>query len=314
MRAARRSGGSTVAADAHEWRKQTIVNLVREASVELSARDRLAEAMCREFLAPGTRIYINFAANDSYHQTVEAAIRLKRAGFVPVPHVAARYLIGFTQLDDLLARLSGEAGVEQVLAIGGDLDQPAGPYHSSLELLETGLFAKRGIRTVGIAGYPEGHLRISEAQLDAALRAKLAIVARDGLTPYIVTQFCFEAAPILSWIDRTRAAGIAAPVRIGLAGPASIATLAKYAVRCGIGHSIRALARGHASLARLLVESGPELLIDQLAAAASPGMAGLHFFAFGGLARTGRWFQAAARGAITFAEGDGFKVNPGGTT
>ncbi|MDE2230367.1 MAG: methylenetetrahydrofolate reductase [Alphaproteobacteria bacterium] len=275
--------------------KRRIADLLRGISIELSARERDAEQLCRSFLAPGTPLYINFAPNDSYHATIEAASRLKRAGFRPVPHIAARHLTGLTQLDNLLARAS-DAGVDQALIIAGDLDRPAGPFHSSIELIETGLLAKRGIRTVGIAGYPEGHPKIGTAILDAALDTKLRLLRRDGVAPYIVTQFCFDAAPILSWLARIRAAAVAAPVCIGLAGPASIATLAKFAIRCGIGNSLLALVGGQTSIARLLVESGPERVIGALAASdlAALGVAGLHLFTFGGLVRTGKWLRAAA--------------------
>ncbi|MGH7015071.1 MAG: methylenetetrahydrofolate reductase [Stellaceae bacterium] len=275
--------------------RQRIADLLRGASIELSAREHGAEQLCRGFLAPGTLVYINFAPNDTYHAVVETAARLKRAGFRPVPHVAARYLTGPTQLDDLLARAVG-AGVEQVLVIAGDVDRPAGPFHSSIELIETGLLAKRGIRSVGVAGYPEGHPKIAAATLDAALAAKLLLLHDDGIAPYIVTQFCFDAAPILDWLARLREAGVAAPVRVGLAGPASIATLAKFAVRCGIGNSLLALVSGQTSIARLLIESGPEKVIRALAATnlAEFDVAGLHLFAFGGLVRTGKWLRAAS--------------------
>ncbi|MGH7007655.1 MAG: hypothetical protein ACRED7_04565, partial [Stellaceae bacterium] len=136
--------------------QQRITELLSGVSIELSAREHGSEQLCCGFLAPGTPVYVNFGPNDSYHAVVETAARLKRAGFCPVPHVAARYLTGPTQFDDFLARAVG-AGVDRVLVIAGDLDRPAGPFHSSLELIETGLLDKHGIRTVGVAGYPEGH-------------------------------------------------------------------------------------------------------------------------------------------------------------
>lgn len=279
-------------------RSPPIADLLRDVSIELSVRERGAEQLCRGFLAPGTPIYVNFAPNDTYHAIVETAGRLKRSGFRPVPHVAARYLTSLTQFDDFLQR-AADAGVEQALVIAGDLDRPAGPFHSSLELIETGLLAKRGIRTVGVAGYPEGHPKIGAAALDAALDGKLRLLRANGIAPYIVTQFCFEAAPIVDWLDRVRAMGIDAPVRIGLAGPASIATLAKFAVRCGIGNSLMALVGGQTSIARLLIEAGPEKVMHGLAATdlAGHGVAGLHFFTFGGLVRTGKWLRAAHDGA-----------------
>ncbi len=299
-----RTGGQTGTAASTAPHRQNTGALLRGISIELSAREHNGDQLCRGFLAAGASVYINFTPNDSYHAIVETAARIRRAGFRPVPHVAARYLTGLTQLDDFLARAAA-VGVDQVLAIGGDLDRPAGPFHSSLELIETGLLAKHGIHSVGIAGYPEGHPKIATATLDAALAAKLRTLRSSGIAPYIVSQFCFEAAPILDWLARLRAAGIDAPVRIGLAGPASVATLAKFAVRCGIGNSLLALVGGQTSIARLLIESGPEKVMAALAAAdlGALGVAGLHLFTFGGIVRTGKWLQAAGDGALATTGG-----------
>lgn len=310
MMPAARVGSVAETAPSHDCQRRRIAGLLDGLSIELSAREHGGEQLCCGFLAPGTPVYVNFAPNDSYHAVVETAARLKRVGFCPVPHVAARYLTGPTQLDDFLARAVG-AGVDRVLVIAGDLDRPAGPFHSSLELIETGLFAKHGIRTVGIAGYPEGHPKIATATLDAVLAAKILRLQNSGIAPYIVTQFCFDAAPIMSWLARMRAAGITAPVRVGLAGPANIATLAKFAMRCGIGNSLLALLGGQTSIARLLVESGPEKVIRALAAAepAELDIAGLHLFTFGGLVRTGKWLRT-----LDFAgSGDSRAAAKGGT-
>lgn len=309
--APRIAGRSRQAPDAAPASRQPIIDLLQGASVEISARDPAAVDSCLALLEPGSAVYVNFAAADTHHGLVATAKRLQRAGFLPVPHVAARYLAGYTQLGDYLSRASGEAGVEQVLVIAGDIDRPVGPFASSLQILETGLFAKHGIRRIGIAGYPEGHPKIAAADLDRALEAKLGCLQQGGSEPYIVTQFCLEAAPIINWIGKWRRHGVAVPIRVGLAGPTSIAALARYAVRCGIGNSIRALVGRQTSLARLLVEAGPEPVIAALAMARSPaeGVAGLHFFPFGGLQRTGNWMRAIMQGKFTLAPGaDGFQV------
>lgn len=280
-------------------RRQRIVELMRTASLEVSPRDKLAGAALGGLLAPGATVYINHAPGDTHHGIVAAAARLRRAGFVPVPHVAARWLAGFSELNDYLRRLAGEAGIEAALVIAGDLDRPAGPFASSFEMLATGLFERHGIRRIGLAGYPEGHPRIGRRALDEALGLKIGLARQAGVAPYIVTQFGFDAEPILAWIAGRRAAGVDVPVHVGLAGPASVAALVKFAVRCGVGNSLRALAAGHAAMARLLTEAGPERVIHRLAAdTARDAVAGLHFFTFGGVRRTAGWIAGIAGGAI----------------
>jgi methylenetetrahydrofolate reductase (NADPH) len=112
----------------------------------------------------------------------------------------------------------------------------------------------------------------------------------------VITQFCFEAAPIVSWVQNFRARRADVPVRIGLAGPAGLATLMKFALRCGIGNSIKALSLRGPAIARLLTEAGPDRVIRDLAHSATGrpelAIAGLHFFPFGGFARTAEWAQA----------------------
>jgi methylenetetrahydrofolate reductase (NADPH) len=107
----------------------------------------------------------------------------------------------------------------------------------------------------------------------------------------LVTQFGFDAAPILRWIASLRTQDTACPVLVGIAGPATVATLAKFAVRCGIGASLRALARGHTAFARILAEAGPDALIGALVADEDPRwpIDGLHVFTFGGIRRTAEW-------------------------
>jgi methylenetetrahydrofolate reductase (NADPH) len=156
--------------------------LLRGFSIELSAGEQAIERAASH-LAPGSDVYVNWIPGNNHHRTVASAVKLARAGFNAVPHVAARYLTGRTQVADFLARLSGEAGVRQALIIGGDREHPDGAFDASLQLLETDLFQKYGITRIGMAGYPEGNPRIASAALEAALQAKLDYAARNGLAP-----------------------------------------------------------------------------------------------------------------------------------
>jgi methylenetetrahydrofolate reductase (NADPH) len=183
--------------------------------------------------------------------------------------------------------------VRSILLIGGDPDPPIGPFGDSLALLASGVVERHGIRRIAFAGYPEGHPQNPAAALDAALRAKIALAERLGLEASVVTQFGFEAAPIRRWIGGLRGQGIACPVRVGVAGPASVATLAKFAVRCGIGASLQALARGHTAFAHILTETGPDGLIEALVAGENAGalIDGFHVFTFGGVRRVADWIR-----------------------
>jgi methylenetetrahydrofolate reductase (NADPH) len=274
-------------------KRRRLAGLIGGCSIELSPRDEFAGDALRKLLDPGRTVFVNHPPSVTHHDIVAACVRLHRAGFVPVPHVAARRLASYTQASDFLHRAADEAGVESALIIGGD-DSPVGPFRASLDLLATGVVERQGIKSVAFAGYPEGHPAIDSHTLDAALQAKVALARQRGLDVSLVTQFGFEAAPILRWMVSLRAHGIGCPVRIGVAGPARVATLAKFAIRCGIGASLRALARGHAAFARILVEAGPDAMIGELVAGEDAGapIEGFHVFTFGGVRRTAEWIHA----------------------
>jgi methylenetetrahydrofolate reductase (NADPH) len=275
--------------------------LLRGYSVEVTARGAAAAEVCLAHLATGTEVYVAFTPRDTHHGIVDTAIRLQAAGFVPVPHVTARKVASFTQLNDFLARLAGEAGVTRALVLGGDADRPTGPYRSSLQALESGLFQRHGIRRIGLACYPEAHRKIDAAALDEALAAKLDLVRRAGLEAWLVSQFCFEAAPIVRFAERLRAEGVDAPLRVGLAGPADLRRLWKYGLYCGIGNSIRALGPRVDAVANLLARQTPDTVVADLAVALrrdpALGIAGIHIFTFGGVASAASWANAIVAAA-----------------
>jgi methylenetetrahydrofolate reductase (NADPH) len=268
--------------------------LIGAASVEISPRDDPVRDGLVELLAPGTTVFVNHPGSVTHHDIVAACVRLRHAGLDPVPHVAARRLASFTQARDFVQRAAGEAEVTGVLLIGGDPAQAMGPFRDSAELLATGLIDSHAIRHVAFAGYPEGHPSVDRRSLDARLRAKLALAREHGLETSLVTQFVFEPDPVERWMSALRADGISCPIRIGVAGPATIATLAKFAVRCGIGASLRALGRGQTAFARILAEATPDTLIGSLIAGEERWVPidGLHIFTFGGVRRTAEWIAA----------------------
>jgi methylenetetrahydrofolate reductase (NADPH) len=215
-------------------------------------------------------------------------------------------------LDGVLSRLAGEAGVRRVLVIAGDREAPAGEFRSALELIDGGALRRHGMVEIGIAGYPDGHPRIPQPELDRALADKVRAAETVGIKVHIVTQLCFEAGAILNWIARLRAFGLEQPVRIGLAGPTGLAALLRYAQRCGVRASAQMLARQAGLMRQLFALAAPDALVRAIAAARGTrplGEVAPHFFSFGGLLRTARWAQAAAERRLVL-ENDGFRVEP----
>lgn len=290
-----------------------VVALMRGFSVETTPTSAARVRHFGEHLAPGTTVNVTFLPGSEAADTVAVAARLRREGFEPVPHVAARSLPDRATLDRFLGRLKDEAGVTQALVIAGGLDRPLGAFASSLDLLATGLFQAHGITRIGVAGHPEGTPDIPAAALDDALLWKNRFAAEHGVDMYIETQFCFDAAAIAAWDRRIRGLGNRLPIHLGVPGLATLKTLLKFAQSSGVGPSIRVLTRQARNLARLMLVQAPDRLLVELAAykAADPhcGIETLHFYPFGGLARTADWANAIAAGRFAVdARGTGLVV------
>jgi len=271
-----------------------LAGLLSSASVEVSSRGHQLQEL-RDKFARGTDVTITFLPGDNYRHNVETASALRRAGYNPVPHIAAREMPSREALDDFLARARGEADVTRVVLIAGDLALAKGPFRSSLDICASGLIEARGILSVSVAGHPEGHPYLSAANAFKVLEAWRDWGQLTKIRVDVVTQFCFESAPILGWIGELDARGISLPVIVGLAGPATPATLTKFALRCGIGNSMRSLRSQIGRFGRLLTDTGPDDVIRGLQSApkaATAPIAGFHLFPFGGLRKAGEWLRS----------------------
>jgi methylenetetrahydrofolate reductase (NADPH) len=274
----------------------------RDWSIEATRPSAAELAGLREVLRQGAAIYLSAVPSRPLAELAATAASVRSAGFEPVPHLAARGFATPQALDDFLGQLRREAGVRRVLLVGGDIDPP-GAFASALEVLESGLIELNGIEEIGIAGYPDGHPRIAEAALEAALRDKIEAARRARLRVHIVTQFCFEPEHLVAWLKRLRQCAVATPVQVGVIGPTSLPTLLRYAQRCGVRASARGLMRS--GFARALVgDANPDALIEALLRTdAEIGDIAPHFFSFGGVLRTARYGRNAADKHFVLSEG-----------
>jgi methylenetetrahydrofolate reductase (NADPH) len=271
------------------------------------------ESQVQSVLPAGTPVYLTAVPGRPHADLIETAMRLRAAGLEPVPHLAVRGLASRDALDDIVAQFAARAGVQRAMVVAGDHEHPAGPFTGAIEVIESGLLQRHGLREVGIAGYPEGHPRIATDALQRALAAKIEAAEQTGLAVHIVTQFAFDPGAIVNWIGRLRDLGIEHPVRVGMAGPTSVATLLHCAQQCGVRASAQGLTRQGGLLKHLVGTQAPDGIIRALADACANGRLGrvaAHVFSFGGAARSARWASAAAGGRVVLDRADGFGVEP----
>ncbi len=248
----------------------------------------------RALLPRGTRVYVAHIEGTLIEDMVATAKRVAAEGFDVMPHFPARIIKDKATLTDWVARYR-DVGVAQALLLAGGVAQPYGDFATSMDLLDSGAFA--GFTRLHVAGHPEGNKDIdpdgSDRMVMEAARWKSAFAERTDAKMAMATQFCFEAAPVIAWVDRLAAEGVKLPVHIGIAGPAKLQTLIKFAIACGVGPSLRVLQKRAMDVTKLLLPYEPTEVLADLAAhkAKTPGFGieQVHFFPLGGIKTNAQW-------------------------
>lgn len=289
-----------------------IVAFLTDYSIEITPHDEGKLDEIRGVLSPGTTVYIAHPPNSPIDDVVKTAGKVQKLGLRATPHIIARKLESRGQLEQALAALQG-LGVDHALAVAGDITAAQPAFDSSLEVLQTGLFSKYGFREVGVAGHPEGSKAIGEERVEKALRGKAAFAATADFKVYFATQFGFDPTAFTDWEAETTAKGITLPIHVGMPGPASLRQLAKFALLCGVGASMRMLTSRTSAMANLLSTQAPDEMVTYLARhrAAHPDsrLKKVHFFAFGGVVKTARWANAVLSGRFVLnSQATGFRV------
>ncbi|MEO9826218.1 MAG: methylenetetrahydrofolate reductase [Paracoccaceae bacterium] len=276
---------------------------LNDFSIEVMPRTAEKVEDFRAILPPSTRVYIAHIEGTPIEDMVATAKRLAADGFNVMPHFPARIIKDAATLGDWIARYQGEADVKQALLLAGGVATPHGDFDSSMQLSESGLFDKAGFTNLHVAGHPEGNRDIDPdggtANVTEALRWKNDFASRTDAQMAIATQFAFEADPIIKWANDLQSAGITLPIHIGIAGPAKLQTLIRFAIACGVGPSLKVLQKRAMDVTKLVMPYEPDDVVSKLAAhkAANPdfGVTHLHLFPLGGIKTSAAWAQS--RGA-----------------
>jgi len=282
--------------------KGRIVEFTRGASMEVSTHDEELLPALANRLPAGTTIYVAHPPKASLDDVVRVAIKVEALGFRASPHIAARRLGSEHDLRAALRELR-DGGVERMLLVAGDLERPSGRFSRTLEVLDTGAIVEEGFKSIGVCGHPEGHKAIGPTALWHALRLKQDFARQTGLDVHIVTQFGFNPEAICAWDQHLAERGICLPVHVGIAGPATLPKLIRFAMQCGVGSSLHALMKNISAMSNKaqLATSPDEMLVGLVqgcAACADTRLAQPHFYSFGGAVATARWLRAVIDGTF----------------
>jgi methylenetetrahydrofolate reductase (NADPH) len=277
--------------------REQIAAFAARASLEITSADKTLPASLSGRLPAGAALYVAHVPGTTLADVADTACLAEAAGFQGCPHIVARRIASRSELDAGLARLQA-GSVRRALLVAGDLTPPAGPFPSTLEIIESGALEAAGIDSIGVAGHPDGNPNIQPAQLRDALKRKQAYAVRTGVAVHVVTQFGFDPGALVAFDRALTADGITLPVHVGVAGPASLKGLAKFAMLCGIGTSLAALIANPAAL-KTLVKTVDEIFPAIVRLREGPLAQRIvqpHFFAFGGVMKTVEWLEAVRAG------------------
>ena len=181
--------------------------------------------------------------------------------------------------DDLVEIVGryAEAGVENILALGGDppanLDLPPGDLTYAAELVE--LVRGVGPFCVGVAAHPELHPKSPDRPTD---RRRLADKLEQA--DFAITQFFFRPCDYLTMVDELAALGMDKPVIPGIMPVTNLSSIQRMAAMSGaavppeVVERVEAVAPDAEAVRRVGVEMATELCQSLLDA----GAPGLHFY------------------------------------
>jgi methylenetetrahydrofolate reductase (NADPH) len=248
-----------------------------------------AEEAVAEWLPAGATVTITASPTKGLDPTLELAERLAARGYRPVPHLAARSVRDPVHLKEIVTRLV-TARIDDVFVPGGDAKEPAGSFGSALEMLRELTELGAPFRNVGITGYPESVPHISD---DVTIQA---MWDKRQYATYIVSNVCFNAAALRTWIDRIRSRGVTLPVYVGLPYPAERSRLLKLATVSGASDSVRFMTRHPSWVLRLGLPGGydPRRFLRTFGELRSDdGVAGVHLFTFNQIRKAEEWRRSA---------------------
>lgn len=272
---------------------ENLSDITNHFSIEVMPRTAEKIQDFRSILPEQTYVYVAHLEGTPITSMVETAARLKKTNFNVVPHFPARLIENKKTLEEWIKRYA-DIGVSKALVLAGSPSKAIGEFKSSMDLLSTELYDKYNFTEIFCAGHPEGNKDIdlpgSDSNLMAALKWKDSFFKKRDIKWSLTTQFCFEIEPIRIWEERLYEEGICVPINIGVAGPAKLQTMIKYAIMCGVGPSIKVLEKRARDLTKLLLPYSPKRFLSDLndykIENVKSNITTIHFFPLGGIRKT----------------------------
>ena len=171
-----------------------------------------------------------------------------------------------------------ECGISNVLALRGDPPQDLpgelikDDFHFAYELVD--YLQDLDDFSIGIAGYPEGHLEASSLEEDVHyLKQKV-----DAGADFIITQVFFDNRYFFDYMDRVIAAGVSVPVIPGIMPIVNLGQVQRFTQMCGATVPEPIVRDMNGRNADDMMKVGVDYAAVQCRQLLDSGVAGLHFY------------------------------------
>ena len=235
------------------------------------------------------------AGGSTRRKTVEIVVKIQREiGVTSMAHLSC---IGSTpdEIGETLKRLEA-GGIENVLALGGDRPDdyvaPEGAFTFANELAN--FIKERSDLCIGGACYPETHPLAASSEADLR-HCKQKV---DAGVEVLITQLFFDNADYFAFVERARAAGIAAPIVPGIMPILNVASVRRMTTLSGarIPDDLQLALDGVMGDDAATGNVGVQWATEQCRELLEQGVPGIHFYTLNKSGATRAIFEELLRG------------------
>lgn len=157
-------------------------------------------------------VSLTWGATGSTNNSLELVKTIKQNGLNIMPHFTCVCSTKEYVANHL--KILTEYGIENILALRGDIPEDKSLLHNDFkyanELVE--FIKNKSNLSVGVAGYPEGHIESENLQTDIKNLKKKIDAGADA----VFTQLFFDNTKFYEYIDKVRKIGINTPIIAGI--------------------------------------------------------------------------------------------------
>lgn len=209
-----------------------------------------------------------------------------------VPSMAHLTCVGHSK-DDIhtIIKDIGSRQIQNILALRGDppQDDPewqpgADNFKYSCELVAFIRNSFNDYFSIGVAGFPEGHILCKDLNKDSEyLKTKI-----DNGANFVITQFFFNNEHYFNYVERLRALGVNSRVLPGILPITNYESLIKFSALCGatVPQEIKDIFAPIAEDKEATLDAGIKFAIKQCKYLLEGGAPGLHFYSLNKLEPT----------------------------